>query len=294
MRIFVLSTRAKLYSTRRLIEEAEAAGHHVRRVNHTRCSVLLGDGSPQIIYDGENIINGVDAIIPRIGATVSQHGAGVVKEFEMHGVSTTARALGILRARDKVRTLQIMTRKKVPIPKTLFSINPDTINEQIEYLGGPPVIIKLQSGTQGMGVILADSRQSAKSIIDTFYSMNTPILLQQFIVESGGCDIRAFVVGDRVVAAMQRQSVKGDFRSNIHRGGSAQSIELTDEEKDIAIKSTQVLGLPVAGVDIIRSHHGPLLIEVNASPGLKGIEEASGVNVAAAIINLLEGENKDA
>ncbi len=288
MKILVLSARAKLYSTQRLIEQASIAGHRVDRVDHTRCSVLLGEGQPQVLLDGVNIIDCADAIIPRIGATVTQHGAGVVKEFEMHGVKTTARALGILRARDKVRTLQILTRKKIPIPKTLFSINPDTINEQIEVLGGPPVIIKLQSGTQGMGVILADSHQSARSIIDTFYSINTPILLQQYVAESNGSDIRAFVVGGQVVAAMQRQSEKGDFRSNIHRGGSATSIIITDEERDMAIKSAQVLGLPVAGVDIIRSNQGPFLIEVNASPGLKGIEQASGVNVAAKIINFVE------
>ncbi|MGB5464206.1 MAG: RimK family alpha-L-glutamate ligase [Aureibaculum sp.] len=288
MNIFILSVDENIYSTKRLFDEALNRGHTVRVINHTKCSVKLGKGRPQIIFDGKNIIDEPDAIIPRIGASVSRHGAAVVKEFEMNGVFSAARSLGILRAQNKVRTLQIMNRKNIPIPQTVFSIDPQNIDEQIELLGGPPVIIKLQEGTQGLGVILAESAKSAKSIIDTFYNMNASILLQEYVEESNGEDIRAIVVGNKVVAAMKRMGEKGDFRSNIHRGGTGELVELSDKEKRIALRATKYLSLPVAGVDMIRSKKGAMLIEVNASPGLQGVEAFTKVNVAENIIKYLE------
>lgn len=288
MKIYLLSVGENIYSTKRLVDEAENRGHSVRVINHTKCSVKLGRGRPQIVFQGENIIDEPDVIIPRIGSSVSRHGAAIVKEFEMNGVFSTAHSLGILRAQNKVRTLQIMNRKNIPIPQTVFSIDPKNINEQIELLGGPPVIIKLQEGTQGLGVILAESEKSAKSIIDTFYNMNTGILLQEFVEESNGEDIRVIVVGNKVVAAMKRIGEKGDFRSNIHRGGTGERVEISDQERKIALRATKYLSLPVAGVDMIRSKKGPLLIEVNASPGFQGIEAYTKENVAEQIIKFLE------
>lgn len=277
-----------VYSTRRIVEEAQKLGHDIEQIDHTKCSVKLGSRTPQIYYQGENITNKFNIIIPRIGSKVTKHGAAIVKQFEMNGVFSTARSLSITRARNKVRTLQIMARKGIPIPETLFSINPDDIEEQIELLGGAPVIIKLQEGTQGLGVILAETKKSAKSIIDTFYKMDTSILIQKYIEESNGEDIRIFVVGTKVVASMKRSSEAGEFRSNVHRGGSTEEIQPTNKELQIALNATKYLGLGVAGVDLIRSEKGPLLIEVNASPGLQGIEAATGVNIAREIILFVE------
>ncbi|NAY91570.1 RimK family alpha-L-glutamate ligase [Muricauda sp. JGD-17] len=288
MDIAILSVSLNVHSTRRIVEEAEKAGHYVELIDHTRCSVKLGDGRPQIYLGDDNVTNEFDAIIPRIGAKVTRHGAAIVKQFEMNNVFSTARSLGITRARNKVRTLQIMARKGVPIPETVFSINPDNIEEQIKLLGGPPVIIKLQEGTHGQGVILAESKKSAKSIIDTFYKMDTSILLQRYIEEAKGEDIRIIVVGNKVVASMKRISDVDDFRSNVHRGADAEAVQPTAKEKHIALNATKYLGLGVAGVDLMRSKKGPVLIEVNASPGLKGIEAASNINVAEHIIKYVE------
>ena len=284
MDIGLLSVSMNVYSTKRLAEEAEKLGHYIELIDHTKCSVKLGLGKPQIYLGEENVTNEFDAIIPRIGAKVTRHGAAIVKQFEMNGIFSTARSLGITRARNKVRTLQIMARKGIPIPETLFSINPDNIEEQINLLGGPPVIIKLQEGTQGLGVILAESKKSAKSIIDTFYKMNTSILIQKYIEEANGEDIRIFVVGHKVVACMKRRSALGEFRSNVHRGGDIEAVKPTAKEQFIALNAVKYLGLGVAGVDLIRSKKGPLLIEVNASPGLQGIETATGVNIAREVI----------
>ncbi|MBJ2173892.1 RimK family alpha-L-glutamate ligase [Aureibaculum sp. A20] len=288
MKIFILSVGENIYSTQRLVQEAKKLNHNVRVINHAQCSVKLGIGKPQIIFEGENILDIPDIIIPRIGASVSRHGAAIVKEFEMNGVFSTARSLGILRAQNKVRTLQIMNRKNIPIPQTVFSINHKNINEQIELLGGPPVIIKLQEGTQGMGVIIAESKKSAKSIMDTFYTMNASFLLQEYIEESNGEDIRVIVVGNKIVAAMKRKGAIGEFRSNIHRGGTGEIANLTEIEKNIALRATKYLSLPVAGVDIIRSKKGSLLLEVNASPGLQGVEAYTQINVAYHIIKYSE------
>ncbi len=288
MDIGLLSVSMNVYSTKRIAEEAEKRGHYVEQIDHTKCSVKLGSGKPQIYLKDENITEEFDAVIPRIGAKVTRHGAAIVKQFEMNGVFSTARSLGITRARNKVRTLQIMARKGIPIPETVFSINPDNIEQQIEFLGGTPVIIKLQEGTQGLGVILAETKKSAKSIIDTFYKMDTSILIQKYIEESNGEDIRIFVVGKKIVASMKRSSAVGEFRSNVHRGGDTEAIKPTREEQFIALNAVRHLGLGVAGVDLIRSKNGPLLIEVNASPGLQGIEAATEVNIAREIIHYVE------
>ncbi len=288
MNIFILSVGEHVYSTKRLSDEALKRGHDVSIINHNKCSIKLSGGKREINYYGENIIDEPDVIIPRIGASVTRHGAAVVKEFEMNGVFSTARSLGIIRAQNKVRTLQIMNRKNIPIPDTVFSVNPENIKEQIELLGGAPVIIKLQEGTQGMGVMLAESKKSAKSIIDTFYRMNMSILLQEFIKESNSEDIRIIVAGDKVIASMKRKGLEDDFRSNIHRGGSGFKVDLSDKEKSMAIRAANYLGLPIAGVDLIRSKRGPLLIEVNSTPGLQGIEAYTKVNVAEEIIKYLE------
>ncbi|SEC33689.1 SSU ribosomal protein S6P modification protein [Tenacibaculum sp. MAR_2009_124] len=288
MNIFILSVSGQVYSTKRLYDEAINRGHDVSIINHAKCSVKLSQGKRQVIFEGDDIIDEPDVIIPRIGASITGHGAAIVKEFEMNDVFSTARSLGILRAQNKLRTLQIMNRKHIPIPDTVFSVNTDTIKEQIDLLGGAPVIIKLQEGTHGMGVILAETEKSAKSIIDTLHTMNTSFLLQEFIKESNSEDIRALVVGDKVIASMKRKGLEDDFRSNIHRGGIGSVVSLTSKEEEMAIKAAHYLGLPVAGVDLIRSKRGALLIEVNSTPGLQGIEAYTKVNVAEEIIKYIE------
>ncbi len=288
MDIGLLSVSMGVYSTRRIAEEAEKRGHYIELIDHTKCSVKLGSGKPKIYLREEDVTNEFDAIIPRIGSKVTKHGAAIVKEFEMNGVFCTAKSISITRARNKVRALQILARKGIPIPETLFSINPNNIESQIKILGGTPVIIKLQEGTHGSGVILAETKKSAKSIIDTLYKMDTSILIQKFIQESNGEDIRIFVVGNKIVASMKRISEAGEFRSNVHKGASTSVINPTPYERKIALKAVKYLDLGVAGVDLIRSSKGPLLIEVNASPGLKGIEKATGVNIAKEIIEYVE------
>jgi len=278
----------QVYSTNRIAEEAEKRGHYIEHIDYTKCNVKVGVKTPQIIYDGEDILNEFDAIVPRIGVKYTKHGSAIVKQFEANNIFSTARSLSILRARDKVLALQIMTQKGVPVPETIFSINPDTIEEQINLLGGTPIIIKLQEGTQGLGVVLAETVKSAKSIIDTFYKMETAILIQEYIEEANGEDIRVFVVGQKIVASMKRKSTTDDFRSNVHRGGTIEKVQLSVKEETMALTAVKQLGLGVAGVDIIRSKKGPLLIEVNASPGLQGIETATGINVAKEIILYVE------
>ncbi len=292
MDIGLLSVSMNVYSTKRIAEEAEKLGHYIELIDHTKCSVKLGSDTPRIFLREEDITDEFDAVIPRIGAKVTRHGVAIVKQFEMNGVFSTARSLSIARARNKVRTLQIMARKGIPIPETLFSINPDNIKQQIEILGGAPVIIKIQEGTQGLGVILAETKKSAKSIIDTFYKMDTSILMQEYIAESNGEDIRIIVVGNKVVASMKRTSDVEEFRSNVHRGGTTEAIKPSAKEQYIALNAAKHLGLGVAGVDLIRSKKGPLLLEVNASPGLQGIEAATGINVAKEIVLFVERNGK--
>lgn len=288
MDVAILSVSLNVYSTARIAEEFEKAGHYVEHIDHTKCSVQLGGERPRIFSGTDNITDEFDAIVPRIGTTVTRHGAAIVKQFEMNRVFSTAKSLAIVRARNKVSTLQLMFKKGIPVPKTVFSINPDNVEDQIELLGGAPVVIKLQEGTQGKGVILAESKKSAKSVIDTLYNMNTGILLQEYIEEANGEDLRIIVVGNKIVASMKRTSELDDFRSNVHRGAEVEEVQLTPRERFMAINATKHLGLGVAGVDLIRSKNGPLLIEVNASPGLKGIEGATGVNVAKYIVEYVE------
>lgn len=288
MTIFILSVSEHIYSTNRIYEEAKKRGHTVKVINHTQCVVKISNKKRGVFYKGRNIINDAKVIIPRIGTTTTEHGTAVVKEFEMNGLFTIASASGILLSQNKIQSLQLLSQHKIPIPDTIFSVNPDDITTQINLLGGAPIIIKLHEGTQGKGVMLAESNQSAKSIIDTFYSMNKKILLQEFIKESKSEDIRAFVVGGKIVAAMKRTGVKNDFRSNIHLGGKGIAITLSADEETIAIKAAKQLNLTVAGVDLIRSKRGSLVLEVNSTPGLQGIEAYTKVNVAEAIIKHLE------
>ncbi|MCK0161125.1 RimK family alpha-L-glutamate ligase [Allomuricauda sp. F6463D] len=292
MDVAILSVSLNVYSTARIAEEFEKAGHFVEHIDHTKCSVQLGGDKPRIFFGTDNITDDFDAIVPRIGTTVTRHGAAIVKQFEINHVFSTAHSLGIVKARNKVSTLQLMSKKGIPVPKTVFSINPNNVTDQIELLGGTPVIIKLQEGTQGKGVILAESKKSAISVIDTLYAMNSNILLQEYIEEANGEDLRIVVVGNKIVASMKRTSERDDFRSNVHRGANVEEVQLTPREKFMAINATKHLGLGVAGVDLIRSKNGPLLIEVNASPGLKGIEAATGLNVAKCIVQYVERKVK--
>ena len=288
MTIFILSVSEYIYSTHRIYEEAKKRGHTIRVVNHTQCSIKLSNKKRGVFFKGRNIIADAKAIIPRIGTTTTKHGSCVVKEFEMNGVFSTSTAFGIINSQDKVQSLQLLSKHKIPIPETIFSVNPDDINNQINLLGGAPIIIKLLEGTQGKGVMLAESNQSAKSIIDTMYGIHKPILLQEFIKESKSEDIRAFVIGDKVVAAMKRSGIKNDFRSNIHLGGKGSVVSLSKEEEEIAIKAAKELHLAIAGVDLIRSKRGSLVLEINSTPGLQGIEEATKVNIAEEIIKYIE------
>ena len=288
MNIFILSVNEYIYSTNRIFEEAKNRGHNVRVVNHSKCTVKLSNKKRGIFYNGRNILNDASIIIPRIGNSITKHGSAIVNEFELNGVTSTASASGIILSQNKVQSLQLLSKHKIPIPDTIFSVNPEDISNQINLLGGAPIVIKLLSGTQGKGVVLAESIPSAKSIIDTFYGMHRRILLQEFVKESNSEDIRAFVVGNKVVAAMKRIGAKNDFRSNIHQGGRGEIADLTAEEEEIAINAAKLLNLPIAGVDLIRSKRGPLVLEVNSTPGLQGIEEYTKVNVAGEIINYIE------
>ncbi|WP_400071399.1 RimK family alpha-L-glutamate ligase [Zobellia russellii] len=288
MDIGLLSVSMNVYSTRRIADEAKKLGHYIEWVDHTQCSVKISTAQPQVLFRQENIIDAFDAIIPRIGSKVTNHGVAVVKQFEMNKVFSTAHSTGIYKARNKAKALLLLSNKGIPVPETLLSIDPDNIEQQIELLGGAPLIIKLEEGTHGLGVILAETKKSAKSIIDTFYKMGTGIFMQEFIEESKGEDIRVFVVGNKVVASMKRTSGKDEFRSNLHRGGSSQAVKLSPKEEAMAINATKYIGLGVSGVDLIRSKKGPLLLEVNASPGLQGIEAATGVNVAKEIVQFVE------
>lgn len=288
MTIFILSVSEHIYSTFRIFEEAKKRGHNVRVVNHTECTVKVSNKSRGIYYKGRNIANDPKIIIPRIGNSATQIGSALVKEFEINKVFSTSSSSGIRSSQDKIQSLQLLSEHKIAIPETIFSVNPEDISNQINLLGGAPIIIKLHEGTQGKGVMLADSNQSAKSIIDTIYSLNKPILLQEFIKESNSEDIRVFVVGYKIVAAMKRTGGKNEFRSNIHLGGRGSIVTLTEEEEKLAINAAKILALPIAGVDLIRSKRGPLVLEVNSTPGLQGIEEYTKINVAEKIITYIE------
>lgn len=287
MKIVVLSTNSGLYSTKRLVEAAKDRGHDCEVLNHTKCYVVMEKGETHIYYDDREVI-GVDAIIPRIGASVTFYGSSIIRQFEMQKVFTTTSSLALVRSRDKLRSLQILARNDIGIPRTAFAKKNSDIQSLIRQVGGPPLIIKLLQSTQGKGVVLADSRKAAESVLEAFYSLDASILVQEFIHEAKAADIRAFVVDGKVIAAMKRQGQADEFRSNLHKGGVGEPIKLSRKEKAVAIKAAKALNLKVAGVDMLQSSRGPLVIEVNSSPGLEGIEKATGIDVAGKIIAFIE------
>ena len=287
MKIAILSRNSKLYSTARLVEAAEARGHEVRVLDVLRCYMNITSHNPSIHYRGEDL-TGFDAVIPRIGASVTFYGTAVLRQFEMMNVFPLNESVAISRSRDKLRSVQLLARKGIGLPVTGFANNPDDIEDLISQVGGAPLVIKLLQGTQGIGVVLAETHNAAESVIQAFMGLNANIMVQEFIKEAGGSDIRCFVVGDKVVAAMKRQASEGEFRSNLHRGGSAELIRLTPEERSTAVRAAKVIGLDIAGVDLLRSNRGPLVMEVNSSPGLEGIEKATQKNVAEIIIKSIE------
>lgn len=286
MKIAILSQDPSLYSTTRLKEAGEERGHQMRVVPYLRCYMNITSSRPTIIFNGTPLEN-FDAVIPRIGASRTFYGTAVVRQFEVMGVFSTNESQAISRSRDKLRCLQILAREGVGLPVTGFAHATQDIDGLIETVGGAPLVIKLLEGTQGIGVVLAETYQAAKSVIEAFRGLDANILVQEYIKEAGGADLRCFVVGGKVIAAMKRQGVKGEFRSNLHRGGAAEKIQLSAEEKKTAIKAARAMGLRVAGVDLLRSNHGPVVMEVNSSPGLEGIEKATGVDVAGKIIEYI-------
>ncbi|MCA9710029.1 MAG: 30S ribosomal protein S6--L-glutamate ligase [Myxococcales bacterium] len=286
MKIAILSQNSESYSTNRLLEAAQKRGHDAQIVDYMRCYMTIASHRPRIIYQGESMEE-VDAIIPRIAAQYTFYGNAVVRQFEMMGIYTLNPSQAIARSRDKLRSLQLLSRKGIGLPVTGIAHSTKDIEGLMSDVGGAPLVIKLIEGMQGIGVVLAETQQAAKSVIEAFRSLDANILVQEFIAEAGGSDIRCFVVGDKVVAAMKRQGAPGEFRSNIHRGGAASVIKLTPEERSVAVRAAQGMGLRVAGVDVLRSNHGPLVMEVNSSPGLEGIEGATGKDIAGIVIDYL-------
>lgn len=286
MKIGILSQKASLYSTSRLREAAEVRGHAVRVVHTLRCYMNITAKRPEVRYGGERLH--FDAVIPRVGASVTFYGLAVLRQFEAMGVYSVTSSTGLASSRDKLRSLQLLAQEGIGLPTTGFARDPKDVDDVIKLVGGTPLVVKLLEGTQGMGVVLAETKKAAQSVIGAFQQLDANILVQQFIAEAGGSDIRAFVVGSRVVAAMERTAPAGDFRSNLHRGGKASTVTLSRKERNIAVRAARVMGLNVAGVDLLRSDEGPLVIEVNSSPGLEGIEKTTGVDVAGEIIEFIE------
>lgn len=287
MKIAILSRNARLYSTQRLVDAARARGHVVRVLDPLRCYVRIAPGSVAIRYKGKPVRD-LDAVIPRIGTQSTFYGTAVLRQLETMGVYTPNSSDAVLRARDKLRSLQILAAQGIAMPVTVFGDNPDDTEDLLAMLGEPPHVIKLNEGSQGTGVVLAEKRSASQSVIEAFRGLYANFLVQEFIAEAKGCDLRCFVVGGKVVAAMQREASAGDFRANLHRGGSAEAVKLSVAEKRVAERAAAAMGLDIAGVDLLRSDRGPLVLEVNASPGLEGIEAATGVDVAGAIIELLQ------
>ncbi|MAD45690.1 MAG: 30S ribosomal protein S6--L-glutamate ligase [Oceanospirillaceae bacterium] len=287
MKIGILSRGPNLYSTRRLVEAARERGHDVEVLDTLHCYMNINSLEPVVHYQGRELKD-FDAIIPRIGASITFYGAAVLRQFEMMGVYPLNESVAISRSRDKLRAMQLMSRKGIGMPVTGFAHSPDDIPDLIDLVGGAPLVIKLLEGTQGIGVVLAETRKAAESVIEAFMGLKTNIMVQEYIKEAGGADIRCFVVGDKVVASMKRQAPEGEFRSNLHRGGTAAVIRITPEERATAVRAAKTMGLNVAGVDILRSNHGPVVMEVNSSPGIQGIEEATSIDVASKIIQFIE------
>lgn len=292
MKLAILSRNKRLYSTNSLYEAAVKAGHDVRVIDYVKCHMEITSMRPSI-YLGDEKLEGFDAIIPRIGATYTFFGCAVVRQFEMMNVYSLNESVAISRSRDKLRSLQLLARKGIGLPVTTFAHDPRATGQLVKQVGGAPVVIKLLEGTQGVGVVLAETNKAAESVIEAFRGLNANILAQEFIKEAGGADIRCFVVGGKVVAAIKRQGKEGEFRSNLHRGGSASVVKITPEERSTAARAAKIMGLNVAGVDLLRSNHGPVVMEVNSSPGLEGIETATGKDVAGLIITLIENQIKN-
>ncbi|MFT5468501.1 MAG: ribosomal protein S6--L-glutamate ligase [Verrucomicrobiales bacterium] len=286
LRIAILSRNSKLYSTDSLYKACERAGHEVRVIDYVKCHMDITSHKPRIFLEDEELR--YDAVIPRIGASRTFFGTAVVRQFEMMGTYCLNESIAISRSRDKLRSLQLLARKGLGLPVTAFAHDTRATGHLIKTVGGAPVVIKLLEGTQGVGVVLAETHKAAESVIEAFRGLNANIMVQQFVKEAGGADIRCLVVGDRVVAAMKRQGQEGEFRSNLHRGGSANIIKISPEERKTAVRAAQVMGLNVAGVDLLQSNSGPVIMEVNSSPGLEGIEKATGKDVAGSIIKFIE------
>jgi ribosomal protein S6--L-glutamate ligase len=291
MKVAILTRGPGNYTSQRLKEELVKRGHKSMFVNHAKCYVDIEQNNPDVRYEGKDISN-LDAIIPRIGNSITMYGSAIVRQFEMRGVYTTARSIAISRSRDKLRSLQLLSKSGVGIPKTIFARETAEVEDLLDQVGGVPVIIKVARGTHGRGVVLAETRKAAKSVIQAFYVEGVNFMIQEFIEEAAGTDIRAFVVGGRVVGAMQRQSLDDDFRSNLHLGGHGTVAKLTDEEKKTAIKAAKAMGLAICGVDMIRSNRGPLVMEVNSSPGIEGLEKATGKNIAGKMVEYIEHNAK--
>ncbi|WP_258104140.1 30S ribosomal protein S6--L-glutamate ligase [Marinoscillum sp. MHG1-6] len=287
MKIAVLSRNESLYSTSRLLEAIEKRGHEGMVIDHLKCDIVMDEEGPSLYYGGKNLKH-LDAVIPRIGASVTFYGAAVVRQFEMMNIFSAVDSMAITRSRDKLRSLQILSRAGVNMPKTAFTNNSKDENKVLKHIGPAPVIIKLLEGTQGLGVILAESNKAAKSVMEAFESLKTRVIIQEFIEEAGGADIRAFVVNGEIVGAMKRQGQEGEFRSNLHRGGEAKLLKLSRAEKSTALNAAKAMGLAVAGVDMLQSNKGPLVLEVNSSPGLEGIEKATGIDIADKIVQYVE------
>ena len=287
MNLLILSANRNLYSTKRLMEAAEARGHTAKVMNVSRCYAVMESGALDIYY-GDHPIEGVDAVIPRIGASLTGYGSAMLRQFEIKNVFSTLNSLALVRSRDKLRAMQILASQGVSIPRTAFAKHPTDIDNLIKSVGGSPLIVKLLEGSQGLGVVLAETKKAAKSVIEAFYGLDANILVQEFIAEANGADLRTLVIDGKVVAAYMRQGQEGEFRSNLHRGGQGIPVRLTRAEKEMAVAATKALGLKIAGVDMLRSKRGPLVLEVNSSPGLEGVEKTTGLDVAGAIIDYVE------
>ncbi|WP_432737914.1 30S ribosomal protein S6--L-glutamate ligase [Maridesulfovibrio sp. FT414] len=291
MKIGILSRKKELYSTTSLVNACKARGHEVMVINPLRCYMNITSHNPSIFYKGEKL-EGFDAIVPRIGASITFYGCAVVRQFEMMGVYCVNESVAITRSRDKLRSLQLLARKGIGLPVTAFAHSTQYTDDLIDIVGGAPVVIKLLEGTQGKGVVLAETRATAVSIIEAFKGLDANILVQEFISEAAGADIRCLVVGGKVIAAMKRQGRDGDFRSNLHQGGTASQVRITPEERSTAVRSAKIMGLGFCGVDILRSNHGPVVMEVNSSPGLEGIEKTTQIDVAGALVEYIEKNAK--
>lgn len=291
MNIAVLSRNPELYSSRRILEAIEQRGHKGQIIDHLNCDLVMDDDGPAVYYKGKSLTD-IDAIIPRIGASVTFYGSAVVRQFEMMKVFSAVDSLAITRSRDKLRSLQILSRSGVGMPKTAFTNYSRQENKILKHIGEAPVVIKLLEGTQGLGVVLAETNKAAKSVVEAFESLKTRVILQEFIKEAGGADIRIFIVDGEVIGSMKRQGAEGEFRSNLHRGGNATVVKLNRSEKATALKAAKSMGLAIAGVDLLQSKRGPMVLEVNSSPGLEGIEGATGVDVASKIVEYIERSAK--